>query len=127
MRQTQKESPTKRAGSEDEKHTSGGVFVATDIGKGLGAVIDKARAVKSIPGNEARIAQAWIDVRGCLRVFDVYTWYPQGWTARNEALMEAMVKQSVATRHPWFVACDAHMDPGIFQQGRWYKEGACAL
>ena len=65
-------------------------FVATDIGRGLGAVIGKeAGALKSIPGNEARIAQAWIDVGGCLRVFDVYTWHSEGWTARNEALMEA--------------------------------------
>ena len=64
-------------------------FVATDIGKGLGAVIDKAGAVKSIPGTEDRIPQAWIDVGGCLRVFDVYSWHSEGWTARNEALMEA--------------------------------------
>ena len=87
-RQTQKESPTKRAGSEDEKHTSES-FVATDIGRGLVAVIGKeAGAVKSIPGNVARIAQAWIDVGGYLRVFDVYSWHPEGWTAKNEALME---------------------------------------
>ena len=39
-RQTQKESPTKTAGSEDEKHTSES-FVATDIGKGFKTVIVK--------------------------------------------------------------------------------------
>ena len=90
-----KKIPTKKAGSEDEKHTSGGISVATDLGNRLGAVIgQEAGAVKSIPGNEARIAQAWIDVGGCLPVFDVYSWHSEAWTARNEALMEAALKQS---------------------------------
>ena len=40
-----------RAGTEDRKHTSGGVFVAVDSNLGEGAI-------DSIPGNEGRIAQA---------------------------------------------------------------------
>ena len=51
------------AGTEDRKHTSGGVFVAVD--SNLGAVIGKEEAaVESIPGNKGRIAQAWVNVRG---------------------------------------------------------------
>ena len=46
-------------GSEDRKHTSGGVFVA--IGSNLGAVVGAEEgAIESIPGNEGRIAQAWV-------------------------------------------------------------------
>ena len=72
-----------RADREDEKHTSGGVFAAIDK---LGAVIDKEEgAVKSIPSDEGSIAPARIDVTGCLRVFPVYSWHSEGWTARNEA------------------------------------------
>ena len=60
----------RRAGSEDQKHSSGGVFVAVD--SNLGAVIgEKEGAVMSIPGNEGRVAQVWVNVRGgceCLQI-----------------------------------------------------------
>ena len=60
-----------RAGSEDRKHTSGGVFVAVD--SNLGTVVGAEEGtVGSIPGNEGRIAQAWVNVRGGLRAFSVY-------------------------------------------------------
>ena len=52
-----------KAGREDQRHTSGGVFVAVD--SNLGAVIgEKEGAVMSTPGNEGRIAQVWVNVRG---------------------------------------------------------------
>ena len=51
-----------RAGSEDQKHTPGGVFVAID--SNLGAVMGAEEgAIESILGNEGRI-QAWVNVRG---------------------------------------------------------------
>ena len=76
------------ASSEHRKQTLGGVFVAVD--SNLGAVIGKEEgAVESIPGNEGRIAQEWANVRGGLRFFSVYFWHSEGWTPRNEALMEA--------------------------------------
>ena len=50
------------AGDEDRKHTSGGVFVAID--SNVGAVVGAEEgAIESIPGNEGRIAQAWVNVR----------------------------------------------------------------
>ena len=55
-----------RAGSEDRKHTSGGVFVAA-VDSNLGAVVGAEEGtIGSIPGNEGRLAQAW-NVRGGLR------------------------------------------------------------
>ena len=61
----------KNASSEDRKHTSGGVFAEVD--SNLGAVIGTEEgSVNSILGNEGRIAQAWVNVRGGLRVFSVY-------------------------------------------------------
>ena len=69
-------------GSEDRKHTSEGVFVAID--SNLGAVVGAEEgAIESIPGNEGRIAQAWVNVRGGLRVFSVYFWHSEGWTPRK--------------------------------------------
>ena len=55
-----------RASSEDRSHTSGGVFVA--IASNLGAVVGAEEGIQSISG-EGRIAQAWVNVRGGLRIF----------------------------------------------------------
>ena len=61
------------AGDEDRKHTSGGVLVAID--KNPGAVVGADEgAIESIPGNEGKIAKAWVSVRGGLRIFALYFW-----------------------------------------------------
>ena len=70
------------AGSEDRKHTSGGVFVA--INSNLGAVIDKEGVGK--------IDRVWVNARGGMRVFAVHFWHSVRWTSRNEAMMETVVK-----------------------------------
>ena len=96
-RLTQQESPDGRESSEDRKHTSAGVFVAVD--SNVGAVVGAEEgAIEPIPGNEGRIAQAWVNVRGGLRVFSVYFWHSEGWTLRNEALLEAVLKQVRTTK-----------------------------
>ena len=60
----------RRTGNEDRKHTSGGVFAAVD--SSLRAVVGAEEwAIDSVPGNEGRIAQAWENARGCLRVFSM--------------------------------------------------------
>ena len=85
--------------SEDRKHTSGEVFVAVD--SNLVSISGKeGGALESIPGNEGRIAQAWVSVRGGLRVFSVDFWHSEGWTRKHEASMEAVVKQVGTTRLP---------------------------
>ena len=76
------------ASSEDRQHTSGGVFVAVD--SNLGAVLGEEGAVAAIRGNEGTITQAWVNVRGGMRVFSVYFWHSEGWTPRNEALLVAV-------------------------------------
>ena len=91
------------ASSEDRKHTSGGFLVG--LNSNMVAVINKEEgAVTCIRGNEGRIAQSWLNVRGGKRVFAVYFWHSEGWTPRNEALMEAVVKLARTTRYPWLVA-----------------------
>ena len=50
-------------GSEDRKHTSGGVFVAVD--SNLGVVVGAEEGtIDSISCNGGRIAQTWVNVRG---------------------------------------------------------------
>ena len=86
----------------DRKHTPGGVSVAID--SNLGATVGaEERAIESIAGNEGRIVQAWVNVRGGLRIFSVYFWQSEGWTSRNEALLERVLKRTRTPKHPWLV------------------------
>ena len=92
------------------------------IDSNLGAVVGaEEAAIESIPGNEGRLAQAWANVRGGLRAFSVYLWHSEGWTPRNEALLDAVVKQAKTTRHPWLVACYANMCPDDFEKSLWFQ------
>ena len=98
-----------------KKHTSGGICVAID--SNLRAVVGTEEgAIESIPGSERRIALAWVNVRGGLRIFSVYIWHPEGWTSRTEVLLEAVLKRTRTTRHPWLIACDANMCPEDFEK-----------
>ena len=93
------------------------------IDNNLGAVVGAEEgAIESIQGNEGRIAQAWVNVRGGLRIFAVYFWHSEGWTSRNEALMEAVLKRTRITKHPWFIACDANMSPVDFEKSLWFRK-----
>ena len=56
-----------------------------------------------------------------MHVLSVYYWHSEGWTSRNEALMEAVVKQARTTRHPWLIACDANICPEDFRKSLWFK------
>ena len=109
------------AGDEDREHTSGGVLVAID--SNLGEVVGAEEgATESIPGNEGRIAQAWVNVTGELRIFSVYFWHSERWTSRNEALLEAVLKRTQTTKHPWLIACDANMSPQDFEKSLSFRK-----
>ena len=88
------------------------------VDSNLGAVVGAEEgAIGSIPGNEGRIAQAWVNVRGGLRIF----WHSEGWTPRNEAVLEAVLKQANTIRLPWLVACDANVCPEDFEKSLWIQ------
>ena len=101
-----------------------GFFAAVD--SNLGAVVgEKEGALTSIPGNEGRIAQAWVNVRGGVIFFAAYFWHTEGWTPRNEAILEAVLGAR-ATTHPWLVACDADIRPVDFEKSLWFfKKTRC--
>ena len=65
-----------------------------------------------------------MNVRGGLRIFSVSFWHSEEWTPRNEALLEAVLKQARTTRHPWLIACDANMCPGDFEKESLVPQGA---
>ena len=56
-----------------------------------------------------------------MRFFAEYFWHSEGWTPRNEALMEAVVKQMRTITRPWLIACDANMCSEDFKKSLWYK------
>ena len=62
------------------------------------------------PRNEGIVAQSW-----------VYFLRSEGWTPRNEALMEAEVKHVRSTRRPWLVARDEVMNLEDFKKSLWCK------
>ena len=53
-------------------------------------------------------------------MFAAYFWHTVGWTQRNEALFEAVVRHANVTRHPWLAACDANMCPEEFEKSLWF-------
>ena len=107
---------------EDRKHTSGGVFVAVDSNFGADVGAEEG-AIESIQGNEGRIARAWANVRGGMRIISVYFWHSEGWSSRNEALLEAVLKRARTTKHPWLIACDANMSPEDFEKKKTFGFG----
>ena len=61
-----------------------------------------------------------MNVRGGLRIFSVNFWHSEGWTPRNEALLEAVLKRTGTTKNPWLIACDANMSPEDFERSLWF-------
>ena len=78
-------------------------------------------AIESIPGNEGIIAQAWVNVRGRLRIFSVYFWHSEGYV-ENEVLLEAVLKRARTTKHPRLTTCDANMSPEDFEKSLWFRK-----
>ena len=78
-------------------------------------------AIDSIPGNEGRNAEAWVNARGGLCIFAVYFWHSEGWTPRNEVLLEAVLKHARTTGHPWLTASDANTCPEDLETSLWLQ------
>ena len=92
------------------------------VDSNLGAVVGAGEGtIVSISSNEGR----WVKVRGGLRVFSVYFWHSEGSTPRNEALLEAVVKQADTTGHPLLVVCDANVCPEDFEKSLWFQRSRC--
>ena len=91
----QQELQRKWQADENRKHTSGGVVLLQSTVT-LGAVVGaEEAAMESIPGNEGRIAQARVNCKrrfACLR--GLLSGIPTGWSSRNEALLEAVMKRT---------------------------------
>ena len=65
----------------------------------------KERVPLSMFGSEGRIIQGWVNARRGVRILFVCMLHSEGWTLRDQFLMEAVVKESRTTRHlvEWFV------------------------
>ena len=78
--------------------------------------------VEGLEENEGRIVQIWVNCKGGLQLFAVYFWYSEGWTTRNEVLMDAVVLRTRDTPCPWLMACDANVEPETLVQCKWFSE-----
>ena len=91
LRLVQQESLMKEQAMRIERTRQENFFVPID--SNLGVVVGAEEgATESILGNEGRTAQAWLNVRGGLRIFSVHLWHSEVWSSRNEALLEAVLK-----------------------------------
>ena len=68
-------------------------MVAIDSNRGA-VVGAEEGAIESIPGNDRRVAQAWVNVSLGLRIFAVYFSHSEGWTSKNAALLEAVSEKN---------------------------------
>ena len=57
-----------------------------------------------------------------MRIFAVHFWHSEGWSSRTEALLEAVMKRSRTTKHPWLLACDANMSREDFEKSIWFQK-----
>ena len=103
---------------EDEmgKCASNGVFI--DLKNNVSCVVYQKGGE-----NKGRKAKVWIDCHGAvciyfyMKIFVVIFWHGEEWTARNEALIHAVLQQTVVERSPWLIACDAILEPRQFCEG----------
>ena len=70
--------------------------------------------VESLEEHEGRLAHFGLNCKGGLQKFTVCIWHSECWIAGNEALLEAEILNTRDTPHPWLIACDATMGPGVF-------------
>ena len=69
---------------------------------------------EELPQNMAECARSYASL-------SVYFWNSEGWTPRNDALMEAVVKQARTTSFAWFRKYDLQRRQGM-QESRTEEE-----
>ena len=64
----------------------------------------------------------WVNVRGSMRMFAACFWHTEGWSPRNEAIQEAVLKRARTTKHPRLMASDADVSPEDFEKSFWFRK-----
>ena len=70
------------------------------------------------------IVQRWVNCKGGLQIFAVYFWHSDGWTARSEALLEAVTVRTSETRRVqgWLLVIPAWSRTPSCKEGGLMKE-----
>ena len=55
-------------------------------------------------------------------MFAACFWHTEGWSPRNEAILEAVLKRARTTEHPRLMASDANMSPEDFGKSFWFRK-----
>ena len=106
-----------RAGSEDQKAYIGRSFCCSR--QESGSSYWRERRSSYVKG---RLSRFQVYVHGGMRMFAAYSWHTEGWSPRNEAILEAVPKRARTTKHPWLIACDANMCPEDFEKSLWFRK-----
>eukprot|EP00974_Lingulodinium_polyedra_P120110 11173761-Lingulodinium_polyedra.AAC.1 len=83
---------------------------------GLGRVLGEGSWDLSPPGAPGRSAGAWAKVGAGLLCLSAYFWHSEGWSGRNQELLEHTAGVARRLGAPWVLAADFNMEPEVFQQ-----------
>ena len=97
--------------------TSAGTFVAVPKYWGLEWVWPtRGWQTKAISAHQGRITMAWAPILSGLTVFSVYFYHSEGWTERNQQLLEMLGDEVRRCAGLWVIGGDFNMEPEAFGQ-----------
>ena len=106
------------AAAQDPLRTSVGVLPAVNSHICIEFVAPRSSGNISLAGCEGRLVACWINLlfgRG-LVVLSIYLWHSETWSARNLALVQAVLSlvRSLPPGTLWVLGGDFNMDPALF-------------
>ena len=106
-----------RAKSESSMATPAGTFVAVPKHWGLEWVWPtRDWHTKKIAVHQGRITMAWVPIPRGLAIFSVCFYHSEGWTERNQQLLEALGDEVRKCAGLWVIGGDFDMEPENFEQ-----------
>ena len=106
-----------RVKSESSLATSAGTFVAAPKLWGLEWVWPtRGWQTKAMSVQQGRITMAWAPILSGLTVFSVYFHHSEGWTERNQQLLEMLGDEVRRCARLWVIGGDFNMEPEAFEQ-----------
>jgi hypothetical protein len=100
--------------SRPQSRTSAGTFVAAANHVGIEPLHGSSEWDMSPPGCNGRLAAGWTSAAGGLLVVSVYFWHSEGWSARNQTLMQKLTEVVRACGCLWLIGGDMNMAPETF-------------
>ena len=103
----------------DLRHTSAGVGVAVRKHVGDGPISVDVDSRPACMGG--RIAATFVGLLGGIMFLSVYLYHTEGWTHRNQLIMEELVRVVAMLKLPFLIFADWNMQPADLEQSLWVE------